>query len=260
MKEKTVEKTTENTVEVKKKMKLPKEISQEIVKNIFGNLVKAVSIMIYFVILNLAYTNIKQERLTGDIQVFAGMFLVFGILMLEKAYKKDSGTIAISSIELLFLSLHTLSIMHITSLLKYDFRTYLIASSYVFSIYYVLKSIIIYTKGRKDYFNNLSDISEIVKKDEPVKKEAKKRNNDVENEEKIVKTKKETNKKETSKKVITEKKKIQNKNTENEKESKTKKIDKKDKDESKEKEIKAIQEETPKRKRGRPKKEVKEND
>lgn len=165
------------TIKEKKaiKGKIPKEISQEIIKKIFTNLLKAIGIMFYFMILNLAYSKMQQERLMGDIKVFAGAFLVTGIIFLEIAYKKDKGDIAITGIEFLGLSLHSLSIMHIITLFKYDFRVYLLASSYIFSIYYVLKSIILYTKGRKDYLNSLSDISEIVKKEEPIKREAKKR-------------------------------------------------------------------------------------
>ena len=160
----------------KKAKKLPKEISQEILKKMFKDLLKAVCIMLYFIILNLAYSTIKQERLVGDIEIFAGAFLVVGIVFLERAYKKDSGSIALTGIEFLVLSLHSLSIMHIITLFKYDFRFYLLTSSYIFSIYYVLKAILLYTKGRKAYLDSLSDISEIVKKDEPIKKEAKKRN------------------------------------------------------------------------------------
>lgn len=160
----------------KKAKKLPKEISQEILKKMFKDLLKAVCIMLYFIILNLAYSTIKQERLVGDIEIFAGAFLVVGIVFLERAYKKDSGSIALTGIEFLVLSLHSLSIMHIITLFKYDFRFYLLTSSYIFSIYYVLKAILLYTKGRKAYLDSLSDISEIVKKEEPIKKEAKKRN------------------------------------------------------------------------------------
>lgn len=165
----------EETKKDKKNKKLPKEISQEILKKMFGSLLRAVGIMFYFMILNLAYSTMKQERLIGDIEVFAGVFLLVGIVFLEKAYKRDSGTIAINGIEFLVLSLHSLSIMHVITMFKYDFRFYLLTSSYVFSVYYVLKAIILYTKGRKDYLNSLSDISEIVKKEEPAKKEAKKR-------------------------------------------------------------------------------------
>ena len=116
-----------------------------------------------------------KDRVMNDIKVFAGVFLVIGIIFIEKAYKEDSGSYTISGIEFLFLSLHSLSIMHVITLFNFDFKTYLVASAYVFAIYYVFKSIVLYTKGRKDYLQSLSDINEIVKKEAPVKKEAQRR-------------------------------------------------------------------------------------
>lgn len=273
-----------------KKNKIPKEISQEILKKIFYNLLRAIGVMIYFVILNLAYVNIKQEKLVGDIEVFAGAFLVAGIYMMEKAYKRDSGEKAITAIELLVLALHSLSIMHIITFYKYDFRFYLLTSSYVFSIYYVFKSIVMYTKGRKEYLNSLSDISEIVKKEEPIKKEAKKRNKEemeekvaeeteTKTEEKIEeKEKKKTEKvKETEK---AEKKEVKPKSIRRLKkkqleeiEEKPKKTAKSKKEQAEDKPKKATKskkeqideeieakESNSKKKRGRPKKEVKVND
>ena len=164
----------------KKKRTLPKEISQEILKKIFKNLLRAIGIMFYFIILNLAYSTMKQERLIGDIEVFAGAFLIIGIVLLEIAYKKDDGSMGITGVEFLFLALHSLSIMHIISLFQYDFRFYLLTSYYVLSIYYVFKSILLYTKGRREYLESLSDIPEIVKKEDPIKKEAKKKEKEQE--------------------------------------------------------------------------------
>lgn len=161
----------------KEKSKIPQDISQEMLKKMFENLLRAIGIMVYFVVLNLAYSSMKQERLIGDIEVFAGAFLVIGIFLLEKAYKKeDNGTIIISAIECFILSLHSLSIMHVITLFGYEFQYYLLTSSYIFALYYVLKVTIMYTKGKHEYLKSLSDISEIVKKEEPVKKEAQKRN------------------------------------------------------------------------------------
>lgn len=157
-------------------------------KKIGENLLIAIGIIIYFFILIFAYTRMNTERLSKDIQVFAGAFLIVGLFTLEKAYKKDSGKIAITGIELLVLSFHSVSIMHMVNLFKCDFKSYLLISSCVITIYYVLKAIAIYTKNKKEYLKGLSDISEIVKEDEPVKKEAKKRN-----------TKKEKSKKENEK-------------------------------------------------------------
>lgn len=231
------------------KEKIPKEISQEIIKKIFGNLLKAVGIMFYFIILNLAYSTMKHERLIGDIEVFASTFLVIGIILLERAYKKDNNSIAISAIEFLVLALHSLSIMYVITLFQYDFRFYLLTSSYAFSIYYVLKSIVLYTKGRRDYLNSLSDISEIVKKDEPIKKEAKKRKLDQETQKKENIEKEKQKKKTGNATSKTKKQELKEDSAEIKKNSKTKRKTKT--------EGEVVPE---KKKRGRPKKEVIKND
>lgn len=180
-------------------------------KTIFKNVLKAIGIMCYFIILNFAYTRMNLDRLVGDIEVFSGVFLILGILALEKAYKKDNGEIAVTGIELLALSIHSLSIMHIITMFQYDFRLYLLTSSYIIAIYYVLKAIVVYTKERREYLKGLRDISEIVKEDEPIKKEAQKRNAEEKKEEEkkeeeekkptITKKKQTTKKKEPAKKT-----------------------------------------------------------
>ena len=109
-----------------KEKKLPKEVSQAILKKIVFNVLKAIAIILYFVILNLAYIRMDRERLIGDIEIFSGTFLVLGIVFLELAYRKDSGEKAITAIEFIVLSLHSLSIMHVISMYKYDFRFYLL--------------------------------------------------------------------------------------------------------------------------------------
>ena len=131
-------------------------------KTIFKNLLRAIVIMCYFIVLNFAYTRMNLERLVGDIKVFSSMLLILGLLALEKSYKDDNGKEALTGIELLCLSLHSLSIMHIITRYQYDFRLYLLTSSYIIAIYYVLKSIVIDTKDKRNRLKELSDISEIV--------------------------------------------------------------------------------------------------
>lgn len=192
-------------------------------KKIGKNLSRALCIIIYFIILFFAYTRMNLDRLAEDIQVFSGAFLVLGILALEKAYKKDSGEVAITGIELLVLSMHSLSIMHMITLLRYDFKSYLLISSGTVVIYYVLKVIIIYTKDKKEYLKGLSDISKIVKEDEPIKKEAKKRNKNEKEKEEIdeLESVKENQSKETNNTEIK-----QNKDSKtNSKRKQTKKVD-----------------------------------
>lgn len=156
---------------------------------IIKKLLKAVGVVCYFIVLSFAYTRMNLDRLVTDIEVFSGAFLVLGILALEKSYKDENGSLAITGIELLVLSMHSLSIMHVIALFKCDFKTYMGISSIVAVVYYLFKGIISYTKERREYLKGLSDISEIVKEEEPVKKEAKKRN--VEKSEEKVQSKQE---------------------------------------------------------------------
>ena len=100
--------------------------------------------------------------------------LFIAIIIFEIAYNKDSTKIGLIGIEILVLSLNILLTWNIINKKHISTQKYIIYSSIIFLGYYVIKSMLIYTKGKKQYLNSLSDIHEIVKK-EPIKKEAKKR-------------------------------------------------------------------------------------
>ena len=158
-------------------------------KKITKDLIIAICLIGYVLILALAYTKMNVDRLSKDIEVFAGVFLVLGLLGLEKAYKFDEGKTAITAIELLIMSFYSLSIMHMVALIKCDFIHYMFFSAGSIASYYLIKEIIVFTKQKRDDLRNLSDISEIVKKDEPIKKEAKKRSKEekIEKKYKVIK-------------------------------------------------------------------------
>ena len=153
-------------------MKKTKEVNEEYMKEIYLNILKAIVIVLYFFILNLAYENVRREYL--DIA--------------KKAYKKDDGKIAIQGIEILALSTYTLTTEHIINKFKFDFKSYSLVASYLFATYFILKCIIVYTKGRKELVEERSDIREIVKKNEPIKKEntKKSKEDNIDNEEKKI--------------------------------------------------------------------------
>lgn len=169
-----------------KKDKETKQIPQETLKDIFRNIIIAIGVIIYFAILNFTYFKIEQENILNVIEICSGVLLFVALILLEIAYKKDSGKFTISAIEFLVLAFHSLSIKYVITRYDYQLQFYLLTSSYVISIYFILKAIIIYTKGRKKYLDTLSDIPEILKKDEPVKKEAKKRSEVVEKQSKVL--------------------------------------------------------------------------
>ena len=140
------------------KKKVPKQVSQEILKKIFKNLILAIVVMAYFITCNILYTRLNLDNMELITKAISCVFLIASILLFEFAYKRDSGTLTITAIELLILSIHALFIHHVITIYQLDYQTYILTSSYLFAIYYVLKSIIIYTKARIKYLKSLSDI------------------------------------------------------------------------------------------------------
>lgn len=150
------------------------EKKKKLSDNIFENIIIAVAIMLYFIIINFSYYRIDDYILQMGLKISSIIILLISILIFEIAYKKDNGTIAIYGIEILVLSIYVLLIPHIVERTKLEFTNYILVSSYIFTAYYMLKSMIIYTIDRKRYLNSLSDIKDIVDT-KPIKKKATKR-------------------------------------------------------------------------------------
>mgnify|MGYP004598300207 CR=1 FL=1 len=155
-------------------MEEEKEKNKIVRKKIFENIIIAIAIVLYFVIINFSYSRMEEDMLLQGIKMASMGILALSIVTFEIAYHKDSGRIAINGIEVLVLAILTLTIRLVTARFKIDFGKYIVYLAYTFTIYYILKSIILYTIEKKKYLDSLSDIHEIVS-NEPVKKEAKKR-------------------------------------------------------------------------------------
>lgn len=179
---------------------MKKEVNEKYLKEIYLNILKAIIIILYFFVLNLSYENVSIEHLEIGIKAFTMIFLFISIYIFERAYKKDDDNLAIQGIEILVLATYTLTTDYITKKFDFNFKSYSLVAAYILAIYFILKCIIIYTKGRKEISDELSDIKEIVKKSEPIKKEATKKKKDPELQEKLDKTTEDkTVKKETEK-------------------------------------------------------------
>ena len=153
-----------------------KENNKIIRNKIFENIIIAIAMTIYFIIINFSYLRMEENILLQGIKIASIIILSLSIAIFEIAYKKDSGRLAINGIEVLVLAIQTLTIWAVINRFKIEFETYILSSTYAFAIYYVLKSIIIYTIEKKKYLDSLSDIHEIVT-NKPIKKVAKKRKN-----------------------------------------------------------------------------------
>lgn len=149
---------------IKNKKVVPKEEIEKINKKLFTNIIVAICIIIYFIFLNLGHINIKPDIYVTDLKVFSMCTLLIAIALIEIAYKKDSGEIALYGIEIIVLSLCTVALIYVNLMLSTRYVYIVSAISYIFAIYYLIKSIVIYLKKKKQYFVN--DMKEIMNKDE----------------------------------------------------------------------------------------------
>ena len=149
---------------------------KKVSKNVLENILITVCIIIYFALISLAYYKLSKNNLLMSLKILSMIVLAMGIIILEVAYRKGSKKRTINAIEIFILAGYTLSIAYMVEAQKLNFIGYILVSLCIFSIYYLLKAIFIYTKEKKDYLNSLSDIKEIVTND-PVKKVATKKIN-----------------------------------------------------------------------------------
>lgn len=150
-----------------------------IVKDILTNIIYLLLISIYFVCFNTQAIQLENKVLETYINISSLTFLFISIVFFELGYRKNKQKVFINGIEFLVLAIFTLLIKHIPKVFGYTMETYTEVGTYAFIGYYMLKSAIIYTKAKHDELQSLSDIKEIVK-EEPTKKETKRKNKKVE--------------------------------------------------------------------------------
>ena len=150
--------------ELETKHKLPENIKQSMNRKIQINVLVAITIMLYFFLLNMGLVNIEQLLFLRDLKIFSLIILAGTIILFELAYKKDEGRYCIFGIESLILAIITLFLTYVVVFLSDKFKMILVLTSLLFAVYYISKSIIIYTKIKREFNKNKSDVKYIVKK------------------------------------------------------------------------------------------------
>ena len=148
---------------------MKEEIKKHFKINLFSCLIGAIIVLLYFVVLNAV--NVL-ENFDLYVKISYIMLIIISIVMFEVAYKKSKKEIMIIGIEIIALAIHTL-LLGRTS--QEDGKLYILSTSYIWPTYYCLKAVIIYTIENRRKLKQISDISDIVKEEKPLKKVAKKR-------------------------------------------------------------------------------------
>ena len=128
------------------------------------NILVLILVSLYFVFLILGFKNIEGNIYKTDLKVFALCILFLSIILLERAYKKDSGKIAIYGIETIVIAIITLGLIYVNLMMSSNYINIVLIALGVLVVYYIIKTIIMYIRGKKKYFVN--DMKEMINTDE----------------------------------------------------------------------------------------------
>lgn len=149
--------------EINKQKEVPKEIMNKIYLRVFENIMYAIFILLYFILVCIGSKTIPKEVYVVDLKVFSVFSIAATIWMIEYAYKKDSGRHAMHSIELLIVAVITLFMPYMYIVNNNKFIGILSSIALLIAIYYVGKSIIDYVKRKKRALKKTSDVRKIAK-------------------------------------------------------------------------------------------------
>ena len=154
---------------IEKTKKMPQDIENKLNKKLLENTSMAIAVIVYFMFLILGNGIIKVVDYTNLLKIYTMCLGVLSIIIFEFSYKKESVKSMYTGIEVLILSIVTMFCIYICKVQELKYIFYLALFAYAFSIYYLIKDILIYNKTKKEYLKTLTDIKEIIKKEEPQK-------------------------------------------------------------------------------------------
>ena len=155
-------KQLETLEKINEERKLDKETKAVIYKKILKNFLFAIGILVLFITLRFMALNLDKPINILVYKILSVISLAATIILFEVAYKKDDDTLAITSIEMLFLSITLLLAPYILIIRKNVFTSMI---GVYFTIYYIIKNLIIYRNKKNKYLQEKSDITQIIKKE-----------------------------------------------------------------------------------------------
>ena len=154
---------------IEKTKKMPQDIENKLNKKLLENISMAIAIIVYFMSLIFGKERINATNYTNLLKTYTMCLGILSIIIFEFSYKKESVKSMYTGIEVLILSIVTMFSIYICKVQELKYIFYLALFAYAFSIYYLIKDILIYNKKKKKYLKTLTDIEEITKKEEPQK-------------------------------------------------------------------------------------------
>lgn len=145
--------------ELKNRKKVSKKEGLSIIKNSFYNLIFAGVFILFLVFCNYGFYNIEKGTMIENINLFAFLFLGVSIMLIETAYKEDNVNKGINGIEALLMAIYTVILPYVLQKYTENFINVLCITGIVTSVYYIIKSIIVFFINKRDMIRNKDDVA-----------------------------------------------------------------------------------------------------
>ena len=144
--------------------KVSENQKHSIIKENIINVMIAVAIILYLIIVFVGSKSIQANTLEIVLKAFSIAYAVIGLIILEIAYKKDNLKILFCGGEILIFGAVNLCMMYVAKLHPSNLLNVTTYISIAVAAYYLIKITILTVKSVKKYKKDNSDIKEIIKK------------------------------------------------------------------------------------------------
>lgn len=150
--------------EYKKSKVIPKEYKKKIKNRVLKNSSIALIAIIYLIAINWLSLKLETQVYITIIKILCIFGTITSVVFLELSYRKDNGYIFMHGIEFLVLTTVTLFSEYAYVLFYKTYNIILACILMGIVVYYIIKTIVTIKYMKRDYYNSLNDIKEIVKK------------------------------------------------------------------------------------------------
>ncbi len=150
--------------QIRESKKIPKEYKKKIRKQTILNVVTVLCMVIYLVSINILSLYLETETYLKTIKILSVILAGISIVYFELSYRKDNEKLFLYGTEVLIISMITLFSTYAYFIYFDTYNKILGIITGVFVLYYLIKTLIIRSRMKKQYYKEQNDIKEIIKK------------------------------------------------------------------------------------------------
>ncbi len=150
--------------ELKQRKKIPKDYKRKIRKQIILNIVTILAIVLFLCSINIMSLYLETQIYLNYLRITSIVVAIISIVYFELGYRKDNEKLFLYGVEILILAVVTLFSIYLYYMFFEQYNTILIYITISFTIYYIVKILILKARMKKQYYKDQNDIKDIVKK------------------------------------------------------------------------------------------------